>query len=915
MSKLNYEKAERIIVEQFSSYGFNTLTFIQNLAIKVILRDYHCLVVAPTGSGKTEAAILPVMKLISLVKNEPGIKVIYVTPLRALNNDVLRRIIHYAKTENLTVEIRHGDTPLKVKKQITNNPPDILITTPESIPILLTIEKLLKAFRSLKYIIIDEVHELVSNERGSHLTVSMERLQFYSKNKVTRIGLSATLGNIKETGKFIVGSNNKCAILQDKSIRKYDLQVKFIKGTINNVVKFILEYIKNNNISGSILLFTNTRDEAEYFGTILRDQKDVDIDIHHGSLSKEIREDAEYKLRSGKAGIVVCTSSLELGLDIGSIDLVIHYGSPRQVSKLMQRIGRSRHQRKRSAQGLIVTNNPDDEIECIALIRRMENGSVEQQSIHTKSLDVLCHHLVGLSLETRDEINIDSAFSIISKAYPFRNISVFTIEACLDILDKTRIIKYNRESKTFRRKLKSYKYYFENISMIPHILKFHVLDIISKKKIGTLDQKFVGDYCEKGNIFVLKGSQWRVISIDEPKFQVNVEPLYGNKINVPYWVGELIPVDYYTCIEVGKIRNMIVNNKINVDNPVLTDFFSSFKLVPDSNNIIVEISNAQNKIIIHSTFGTKINNTLSSLFSTIISSKLGYIVETRSDPYRILLTSSARISKFHIESVLLGNYDIESILIASLNNTYHLNWKVWMVAKRFGIINKEAIYDKKIARFIYDKYSKTPISEESIRELIHEKYDISLTRTILDNFKKLKIKLHWIQVSDFSTLSKPILDHSTKFSMTPTSIEAGVIELVKERIEKTKQKFICIRCGKWERVLTVKETPTDIGCPYCKSRLITITHWYDKELRQIIQKKIERKILSKDENHKFDRAWKVSSLINNFGKQAVYVIAGHGIGADTAARILRDYVSEEELFRQLYKAERQYILTRGFWDS
>ncbi|MFB5600240.1 MAG: DEAD/DEAH box helicase [Nitrososphaeraceae archaeon] len=915
MSKLNFAKAEKIIANQFSHYGFNNLNFIQNLALKVILRDYHCLIVAPTGSGKTEAAILPVIKLISLAKKEPGIKALYVTPLRALNNDVLRRIIHYATTENLTAEIRHGDTPIKIKKKITNNPPDILITTPESIPILLTIENLLKSFKYLKYIIVDEVHELVSNERGSHLTVSMERLQFHSKNKVTRIGLSATLGNIKDTGKFLVGSNDKCAILQDKSIRKYDLKVKFVKGSINNVVKFILEYIKNNDISGSVLLFTNTRDEAEYFGTILHNQKDINIDIHHGSLSKEIREDTEYKLRSGKAGIVVCTSSLELGLDIGSIDLVVHYGSPRQVSKLMQRIGRSRHQRKLSAHGLIVTNVPDDEIECIALIRRMRDGSVEQQMIHTKSLDVLSHHLVGLSLETKDEININSAYSIISKAYPFKNISIFTIESCLDILDRTGIIRYNKEYKTFRRKIKSYKYYFENISMIPHILKFQVLDIISKKKIGTLDQKFVGDYCEKGNIFVLKGSQWRVISIDELKFQVNVEPLYGNKINVPYWVGELIPVDYNTCVEVGKIRNMVVNNTIKVDNSILKDFFSSFNLVPDSNNIVVETSNIQNYLIIHSTFGTKINNTLSSLFSTIISSKLGYIVETRSDPYRILLTSSARITKFHIESVLLGNYDIESILIASLNNTYQLNWKVWMVAKRFGLIKKEALYDKKIAKFIYDKYAKTPISEESIRELIHEKYDVSLTRHILDNFNKQNIRLHWVQVTEFSSLAKPILDHSAKFSATPNSIEAGVIELVKERIEKTKQKFICIRCGRWERVHTVQDTPLNIVCPYCKSRLITVTYWYDNELKQIIKKKLDRKILSKDESHKFDRAWKISSLINNFGKKAVSVIAGHGIGADTAARILRDYIDEDELYRQLYKAERQYVITRGFWDS
>lgn len=914
-SKAEFEHIEKIITSQYYDYGFNSLTRIQNLALKVIVRDYNCLLVAPTGSGKTEAAVLPVIKLLSLFKGEAGIKVIYVTPLRSLNNDVLRRIIRYADTEKLTVEIRHGDTPGKTKKKITHNPPDILITTPESIPILLTIENLLNAFQSLKWVIIDEVHELVSNERGSHLSLSLERLQQHSRNIITRIGLSATLGNVKETGKFLVGSNQKCAILQDRSVREYDLKIKFVNGSIYNVAKFIVEYIKTNNISGSVLLFTNTRDEAEYFGTILKTQKEVNVDVHHGSLSKEIREDAEYKLRTGAAGIVVCTSSLELGLDIGSVDLVIHYGSPRQVSKLMQRIGRSRHQNRRSAKGLIVTNIPDDEVESIGLIRRMRNRSVEQQSIHLKSLDVLSHHLVGLTLERRDDVSVDKAFSIVTRAYPFLNLSTCTLESCLDLLDRNKIITYNRETNAFRRRIKSYKYYFENISMIPHILKFQVIDIISKKRIGTLDQKFVGDYGEKGNVFVLKGTQWRVISINESKFEVNVEPLYGAKINVPHWVGELIPVDYYTAEEVGKVRNLIVGKKIGADNSVIDNFFNTFNLVPDTKKIVVESSDTQNQIVIHSTFGTKVNNTLSSLFSTIISSKLGYIVETRSDPYRILLTSSARITKFHIQSVLDGDYDIESILIASLNNTYLLNWKVWMVAKRLGIISKDALYDKKIARLIYDRYAKTPLSEESIRELIHEKYDILLTRQVLNDFKKQIINLHWVRISDFSELAKPILDHSTKFSSAPTSIETGVIELIKERLDKTKQKLICIRCGKWERTFTVHETPSNIVCIYCKSRLITLTSWYDNDLKKIILKKIERKMLKEDESHKFERAWKISSLINNFGKKAVLVLAGHGIGADTAARILRDYVDDEEIFRQIYKAERQYVMTRGFWDN
>ena len=915
-TSLNPENLEKVVINQFNKFGFPVLTSIQNLGLKVIVRDYDSLLVAPTGSGKTEAAIVPIIKLISLNKKENGIKAIYVTPLRALNNDVLRRIVSYAEVENLTIEIRHGDTSAKNKKKITDNPPDILITTPESLSVLLTISNIIKAFQALKWIVIDEVHELVPNERGSHLSLSIERLQALSTHKVTRIGLSATLGNLKEAGSFVAGSERKCAILQDKSMRQYDLDVKYIQGTINDVSKYIIDYIQSNKITGSVLLFTNTRDEAEYFGTILKNQKEINIDVHHGSLSREVREDTESKLRNGVAGIVVCTSSLELGLDIGSVDLVIHYGSPRQVSKLMQRIGRSRHQKSKSAKGLIITNVPDDEIEAYALVNRMKLRSVEDQPMHFHSLDVLAHHLVGFSLETREDVQVPKALSIVNKSYPFRNVSFFDMDACLDLLDKNGIIKYDHEKQTYKRRIKSYKYYFENLSMIPFVLKFQVIDIISKKRIGTLDQKFVGDYGEKGNVFVLKGAQWRIVSIDENKLEVNVEPLYGTKINVPYWVGELIPVDYNTSKEVGMIRNNAVNKKFRLVNNVITKFAKTFNIVPDSKNIVVESSRIQNQIVIHSTLGTKVNNTLASLFSTMISSKLGQVVETRSDPYRILLTSSVRMTQYHIESVLGGSFDVDPILIASFGNTYHLNWKVWMVSKRFGMISKEALYDKKIARMIYDKYSKTPISKESIRELIHDKYDTDLTKKVLEQYKNKEIKLHWFQVDDFSELAKPVVDHSTKFSATPASIETGILELVKERLLKTKQKLICIRCGKWERTFEVNDVPDNIICPYCKSRLVTCTFWYDNDLRKIITKKlIEKKKLPEEENHKFERAWKVSSLINNFGKQAVLVLAGHGIGADTAARILRDFVDEDEMYKQIYKAERQYIITRGFWDN
>lgn len=831
-----------------------------------------------------------------------------------MNNDVLRRIIKYAESENLRVQIRHGDTTTSTKRKIVEDPPDVLITTPESLAVILTSSKMLKALECLEWVIIDEVHELVSNERGAHLSIGLERLQAASILPVIRIGLSATLGNLKEASRFISGVNRKCAILIDNSLRVYDIDVKFIKGSLNNVAHFIIQYVRDNKIEGSILLFTNTRDEAEYIGTILKNQNYVQVDVHHGSLSKDMREETETRLREGAAGIVVCTSSLELGLDIGSVELVVHYGSPRQVSKLMQRIGRSRHRQRSSAKGLIVTNIPDDEIEALAIIRRMKKGSIEGQLMHTGAFDVLAHHLVGLAMQTRDPIRIETAFDLVTKAYPFRLITSNDLKECINLLDNNGIIRYNREEQSYQRRIKAYKYYFENLSMIPHVLKFEVIDSISKRKIGSLDQQFVGDYGEKGNVFVLKGSQWRILSIDERRMQVNVEPLHGTAINIPYWVGEMIPVDFKTAEEVGTIRNEVSKNYIQISTSIIEESIKSLNIIPDSKNIVIENLNARNTVIIHSTFGSKVNNTIASLLSTILSSQLGYLVETRSDAYRIMLSSTARIGKGHVERILKETYDTEAIIIASFTGTHNINWKVWMVAKRFGMISREAIYDKRVARMIYDRYAKTPISKESIREIIHDKYDITQTEKIMLDIQNEVIKIHWIETSDFSDLAKPILEHSAKFSATPLSIEKGVIELVKERLEKTKHRLICIRCGKWERTIETREIPENLSCPTCRSRLITRTSSYDYDLTKIIAKRLTGNKLSAEENHKFERAWKIASLINNFGKKAIVVLAGYGIGADTAARILRNYIDEDEIYKSIYEAERQYVTTRGFWD-
>ena len=906
------QQTNQILNSLFEKFGFSKLTEIQKKASPIILQKKDCLVIAPTGSGKTECCVIPIFSMLKNSKKIGKIKAIYITPLRALNRDVFRRITKYAHNNQLSIEIRHGDTTQKDRKKIRDNPPDILITTPETLVILLTQIKMLNALSDLEWIIIDEVHELLASERGTQLSISIERLELNSKYPLTKIGLSATIGNFDEAGKFVVGTKRKCQVIRDKSLRKYDVEIQFVDGTISDVAEKIIEYVSELDLDSPILLFTNTRGEAEFLASILKEKSPIPIELHHGSLSKEVREETELTLREGKRGIIVCTSSLELGLDIDSVELVIHYGSPRQVSKLIQRIGRSKHNLDTSAKGLIITNNSDDEFEARAILERVQEGSIEEQKIHDSSLDVLAHHLVGLTMQI-GEISVEKAFELVTKAYPFRNLQLEDLIDVLDLLDSNYLIFFDRTKMTFWKKGRCFKYYFENLSTIPDILKFKVFDSVGKKIIGSLDQRFVGDFGDSGNIFVLKGSQWRILNVDEKSFTVNVEPCRGGGITVPYWEGESIPIDYNTARKVGVFRVRVKNGTLKLINKTIEKL--NFDHVPDENHIIIESSKSRGSIVIHSCFGTKINSTLSTLLSSMLSSLLGSVVDSRSDGYRIVLSSRSRISEKLFLEVLKDDYDLFSMVTTSLTGTHNVNWRTWCVAKKFGIVGRGAIYERKSARFLYERYSKTPLVREALRELFHDKYDLKNSEIILEKIRENKISVKWLEVDNFSKLAEPILDHTAKYYAAPANLDKGIINLVKARLAKTKHRLICARCGKWERVVETNEVKSILICPYCKARQITATYYSDYDLPKIIQKKHAGKKLSSDEKHKFDRAWKVSSLIENFGKIAITVLSGYGVGADTAARILRNMVDEEYLFKQIYEAERQYIVTRGFWDS
>jgi ATP-dependent Lhr-like helicase len=509
-------------------------------------------------------------------------------------------------------------------------------------------------------------------------------------------------------------------------------------------------------------------------------------------------------------------------------------------------------------------------------------------------------------------VSVTDALEIFRNSFLFRNLTLDNLLGVLELLDSNYLIFFDKEKMVFKKTSKCYRYYFENLSTIPDILKFKVFDSVSKKIIGSLDQRFVGDFGDPGNIFVLRGSQWRIISVDESSLKVNVEPIRAGGITVPYWEGENIPVDYKTASKVGKFRSKIRQGSLILPDNVISQL--DLPIIPDEKTMVIESVRSQGIIVIHSCFGTKTNATLATLLSSMLSSKTGLQVDARSDAYRIVLSSKGRILENYVRQILADTYDLSEIVTASLNGTHNVSWRTWNVAKKFGVVGRGAVYEKKSARFLFERYLKTPLVKEALRELFHDKYDLEKTKQILNDINAKNIQIHWFEQNKFSRLAEPILDHTTKYYSSPTSIDKGILDLVKARLFKTSHRFICARCGKWERVMKTNEVENIPICPYCKARQVAVTFYSDYDLAKIIQKKIAGKKITPDENHRFSRAWKTASLLENFGKTALIVLSGYGVGVDTASRILRNMIDEETLYRQIYEAERQYVTTRGFWD-
>ncbi|HJJ54595.1 MAG TPA: DEAD/DEAH box helicase, partial [Methanocorpusculum sp.] len=523
--------------------GFDEFSEIQIRAVPELIKETNAILIAPTGTGKTESALLPVFH--NMLGSGPriGFTTLYITPLRSLNRDMMTRLEWWGRELGIRIAVRHGDTPDTERRKQATHPPDILIITPESLQAMLMGKVLRKHLAGVRYVIVDEIHELAGSKRGAQLSIALERIRCIA-GKFQRIGISATVGNPELVGRFLCGEE-ECRIVQVPIAKTLNLSVKFAGESFQNQVNLIEKCI---NAHTSTLVFTNTRSIAESIGNALRNTGREDIDVHHGSLSKEVRVDAEDRFRNGLTKGMVCTSSMELGIDIGQIDHVIQFNSPREVARLMQRTGRAGHQIHSTSKGIILAGGFDDILESMVIVRLALAGKAEDVHLHINAADVAANQIAALAVE-RGEIDIDEIKDIFAASICFPDADTL-IDRTIAQMEKHYLIR--TEAGKVITKARARKYLMTNLSMIADEKKFRVVDVVTRKPVGTLDESFVISWISPGAVFVARGQVWRVLEIEETK--ILAEPAKNAKGELPTWEGEQIPVPFSVAMEAGKLR-------------------------------------------------------------------------------------------------------------------------------------------------------------------------------------------------------------------------------------------------------------------------------------------------------------------------------------------------------------------------
>ena len=796
------------IVKKWFFSKFKGFSLPQTYGIMEVHNRNNILISASTGSGKTLTAFLSVInELVNLAeqnKLENKIYCIYISPLKALSNDIsvnlkepLKEIMEIAKKEgkdfDIRVGVRTGDTTQAEKAKMLKKPPHILVTTPESLAIVLCAYRFIEHMNNIQWLIVDEVHALAENKRGVHLSLSLERLQNLCPS-ISRVGLSATIAPLEKIAHYLVGEGRDCKIANVQFLKKMDLKVlspveDLIEASQKKMHDSLYEMLDNLiQEHKTTLIFTNTRAGTERVVHHLKEKfpkKYIEnIGAHHGSLSKKHRLDIEENLRKGKLKAIVCSTSLELGIDIGYIDLVICLGSPKSVARLLQRTGRSGHALHETVKARLVVLDRDDLVECAVMLKSAIERKIDKIHIPENCLDVLAQQIYGMAIA--DRWNIDGMFNMIKKSYCYRNLDRKDFMEIIDYLTGSHTsledrhiyskIWYDEKTGEIGKRGKMARIiYMTNIGTIPD--ETNVLVKIGEGVIGTIDESFL-ERLKRGDIFVLGGNTYEFLFARGMVAQVR--PVEGKKPTVPSWFSEMLPLSFDLAIEIQRFRRLMEDKFANCDKKEILDFINHYLYVDDAaalaiynyfkeqylyseiphdKKIIIEhySDNEKKYVIFHSLFGRRVNDVLSRAVGYAIAKMQERDVEIGINDNGFFIAYTRNIQIMRAFEMLKAE-QLRKVMEKAIERSEILKRRFRHCAGRALMILREYKgYKKKVGRQqvssmillsavrkISENFS---ILREAKREILEDLMDIENATKVLKDINEGKIELKPIHTS------------------------------------------------------------------------------------------------------------------------------------------------------------------------
>lgn len=752
------------VIERRFNNLFTDFTTIQKKSIPVIRQGHDTLVIASTGSGKTEAAYLPILDKMAWQDCIP-ITLLYITPLRSLNRDIVGRLRGWAEMLNYRVAVRHGDTTQSERIFQSKHAAHIFITTPETLQVMLGTESFRRRFFNLKYVIIDELHEFISSKRGAQLSLGITRLREISDFQT--VALSATLKDPERAAKFILKSG--CRIVQDDVSIPPSVRVVQTTGKGNDINE-VCNIIRSSAANGKTLVFANTRYMAELVGSKLL-QKGIRTAVHHGSLGKEERESVERQFKHGDLNLLICTSSLELGIDIGDVEQIVQINSPKQVRKLLQRVGRSGHSHTLESKGVIVCDNEYDYAEASVISEMAGAHDIEDDEFIYPCMDVLAHGIAGEVL-ANERMSDENIYKVILRNPLYSSVSYDSVRSLLAEMHSNGIIFYDGTyaRKTFRTR----KYYFTRVSTIPSHIKYAMVS--NGHTIGYLDERFIITLSE-GDVFITKGKPWIVLSIEDDV--VKVEPSSAYILSIPDWDGEQIPVS--ACVA-QKVKSRM-RGEYRID--VFADY-----------------------MILYTYLGSKANNALAMAIANRLTSAYSREVVVKSSPYAVFLRLAYPLSKQSFLSLIKGmNVNNEIVSVISRDRSFRY------------IFSHESYYmghaDERVrySTHYISRLSSTYMYKESVNYFLHRYADLDAAQDFINN---LSDDIQYNICKTLPSRANQVLSHMSGFKLMFPDIPELAATTLLNNLPST-FKFICMNCN---NVFYAHMDALPTKCQKCNSVLL-----------------------------------------------------------------------------------------------